>query len=83
MKYKTNLQTRFPSHFSYVFPISTRICYTAQPVPGTPTPAVLAHPTAGTSGETSLSHNGTYSQTFREALFQAALSLADQNCSML
>lgn len=72
MKYKTNLQTGFPSHFSYVFPTSTQICYTAQPVPGTPAPAVLAHPRAGTSGGTSLSRNSTYSQTFREALFPSS-----------
>lgn len=68
MKYKTNLHTGFPSHFSYVFPISTQICYSAQPVPGTPAPAVPAHPRAGTSGGTSLSHN-TYSRPFREARF--------------
>lgn len=69
MKYKTNLHTGLLSQFSYVFPISTRICYAAQPVPRTPAPAVPAHPRAGTSGGTSLSHNSTYSHPLREAHF--------------
>lgn len=70
MKCRTNLHTGFPSHFSYVFAISTRICYSAQPVPGAPAP-----PRAGTSGGTSLTRNSTYSQPFRETLFPLSSAL--------